>query len=105
MGKKYSIVDTIGIPELSNSSDEIWSKLKQVEKKVKAVKTYIFVLGGYEIEFFLFAMFLIHILINVFFSYRIIEGGRLTQHGLLFIHQLFTKYPKDRTIVIFTKVR
>jgi len=74
--ENYSIIDTIGIPE--SSTDEIWNKLKKVEEeKAKNVQAYIFVL----------------------------EGGRLTQHGLLFIHQLFTRYPKSRTIVVFTKVR
>ncbi|RIA95059.1 hypothetical protein C1645_511769 [Glomus cerebriforme] len=75
--ENFSIVDMIGIPESSTSSDEIWNNLKEVEKKAENVQAYIFVL----------------------------EGGRLTQHGLLFIHQLFTRYPKTRTIVVFTKVR
>ncbi|PKY17309.1 hypothetical protein RhiirB3_467879 [Rhizophagus irregularis] len=75
--EKYTIIDTIGIPESESNTDEIWNKLKQVEKKIKNIKAYIFVL----------------------------EGGRLTQHELLFIHQLFTRYPKSRTIVVFTKVR
>ncbi|GES74762.1 hypothetical protein GLOIN_2v1658506 [Rhizophagus clarus] len=76
-GEKYTIIDTIGIPESESNSTDIWNKLKEVEKKATNIQAYIFVL----------------------------EGGRLTQHELLFIHQLFTRYPKSRTIVVFTKVR
>ncbi|CAG8539084.1 1128_t:CDS:2 [Funneliformis caledonium] len=75
--KRYSLVDTIGIPE-SSTSDVIWNKLKKIENKSsEGVVAYIFVL----------------------------EGGRLTQHELLFISKLFTRYPNTRIIVVFTKVR
>ncbi|CAI2185557.1 2398_t:CDS:2 [Funneliformis geosporum] len=74
--KRYSLVDTIGIPE-SSTSDVIWNKLKKIENKSsEGVVAYIFVL----------------------------EGGRLTQHELLFISKLFTRYPNTRIIVVFTKV-
>jgi len=35
----------------------------------------------------------------------VLEGGRITQHGLLFINRLFSEFPNSRTIVVFTKVR
>jgi len=78
-GKEYSVVDTIGIPEYTSSND-IWNKLKKVRKEAldkSGIKAYIFVL----------------------------EGGRITQHGLLFINRLFSEFPNSRTIVVFTKVR
>ena|ERR1051325_5199128 len=42
---------------------------------------------------------------NISCSLFILEGGRLTQHGLCFIDRFFKKFPNTHIIVVFTKVR